>query len=308
VISVEEKIPASNKFMFFPILEYTDEYGFTYGGRFTTRDLLGAGERLSFPLTWGGTRQAAAELRLPVRLGVSDYLLGETAIRQQTNPAFDTTDRRTKGAALLEKRFSRVRVHYGGQWENVLFSQASEKFPTALAEAVVDTRSNPILPRNSFYAGIGWSRHFFAERAAANRLRIDVRGYRGFFGRSVLASQLLFHLSDRALPDFQKPLLGGASTLRGYAAGKFAGDNAASASVELRIPLHTPGRRYRTGMNLFYDVGSVYDHGVSIRSSRFHSGAGAGIWVFAFGLGVKVEAGYDFDGNVRVHFSTGFRF
>ena len=49
-----------NRLMFLPILSYADGYGFTYGGRVSTVSLLGIGERLSVPLTWGGTRRAAA--------------------------------------------------------------------------------------------------------------------------------------------------------------------------------------------------------------------------------------------------------
>jgi len=61
VITVKEKPPARSKFMFMPILSGSDEYGFTYGGRFTSIDLLGAKERLSLPVTWGGIRRAALE-------------------------------------------------------------------------------------------------------------------------------------------------------------------------------------------------------------------------------------------------------
>ena len=51
----------TSRLMFFPILSYADGYGFTYGARVSTIDLLGAGERLSVPLTWGGTKRAALE-------------------------------------------------------------------------------------------------------------------------------------------------------------------------------------------------------------------------------------------------------
>jgi hypothetical protein len=51
-----------SRLMFLPILSYADGYGLTYGARFSTVDVLGAGERLSLPLTWGGTRRAALEV------------------------------------------------------------------------------------------------------------------------------------------------------------------------------------------------------------------------------------------------------
>ena len=59
----------TNRLMFFPILSYADGYGFTYGGRVSTIDLLGAGERLSVPLTWGGTKRAAIEAERSFKTG-----------------------------------------------------------------------------------------------------------------------------------------------------------------------------------------------------------------------------------------------
>src|SRR5437867_11719988 len=61
VITVKEKTPLKSRFMFMPILSGSDEYGFTYGGRFTAINFLGAKERISFSLTWGGVRRAAVE-------------------------------------------------------------------------------------------------------------------------------------------------------------------------------------------------------------------------------------------------------
>jgi len=58
-----------SKLMFLPILSYADGYGFTYGGRVSTVDLLGIDERLSVPLTWGGTRRAALEFERVFKTG-----------------------------------------------------------------------------------------------------------------------------------------------------------------------------------------------------------------------------------------------
>ena len=49
-----------SRLMFFPILKYDDGYGWTYGGQTAIVDALGKGTRLSFPLSWGGTRQATS--------------------------------------------------------------------------------------------------------------------------------------------------------------------------------------------------------------------------------------------------------
>ena len=48
--------------MFMPILDGEDGYGLTYGVRVAYPKPIGPHSRLSFPLTWGGTRRAGAEL------------------------------------------------------------------------------------------------------------------------------------------------------------------------------------------------------------------------------------------------------
>ena len=78
--------------MFLPILNYADGYGFTYGGRISAQGMLGMGERLSVPLTWGGTRRAALEFERTFKSGpltriessVGDLAAGEPALPTST--------------------------------------------------------------------------------------------------------------------------------------------------------------------------------------------------------------------------------
>jgi hypothetical protein len=46
--------------LFLPVLNAEDGYGLTYGVRFALANPAGKSSRLSFPLTWGGTKEAAA--------------------------------------------------------------------------------------------------------------------------------------------------------------------------------------------------------------------------------------------------------
>src|SRR6185369_7321069 len=47
-----------------PILRREDEYGFTYGARLTAPEprLFGKNSRITYPLTWGGTKQAGIDV------------------------------------------------------------------------------------------------------------------------------------------------------------------------------------------------------------------------------------------------------
>ena len=92
--------------MFLPILGYDDGYGFTYGGRVSTIDLLGAGERLSVPLTWGGTRRAALEFERTFATGPLTRIGSTFGISQRENPHFEVDDQRVEWTARAERSFA----------------------------------------------------------------------------------------------------------------------------------------------------------------------------------------------------------
>ena len=97
---------AKSRLMFLPILGYDDGYGFTYGGRVSTIDLLGAGERLSVPLTWGGTRQAALEFERTFTTGPLTRIGSTFGISQRENPHFELDDQRVEWTARAERSFA----------------------------------------------------------------------------------------------------------------------------------------------------------------------------------------------------------
>src|SRR6266540_583958 len=77
-----------NRLMFFPILHFDDGYGFTYGGRTAVADALGKGTRVSFPLSWGGTRRAAIEADRTFKRGPFTRVTGTFGVAQRENPHF----------------------------------------------------------------------------------------------------------------------------------------------------------------------------------------------------------------------------
>ncbi|MDA2936775.1 BamA/TamA family outer membrane protein [Acidobacteria bacterium AH-259-A15] len=309
IVAVKEKPPTSEKFLFFPVLDYTDELGLTLGGRVTALDLFGVEDRISFPLTWGGTRQAAAEAHLPLPTPAFDFLVGGGSFSQRENPHFNIEDRRGEVWLGLDKRIGSLSLGLKGGWTGVRFGETDDRFFTFGVEVSFDTRTNLVIPRDAVYAGAGWERMAIGDGGPSfNRFSLDLRGYKGLVGHTVLAAQVYYLGSNGALPDYQKPFLGGSETLRGYSAGRFSGDNLLIGSLEWRVPLISSTSFVRGGLNVFFDTGTIYDHGQSLRKSRFRNGVGAGFFIFAFGLGFKVEAAYDLDDEVKMHFATRFRF
>ena len=148
--------------LFLPVLNAEDGYGLTYGARFALADPAGRNSRLSFPLTWGGTKEAAAEL-------------DKTFVRGPLRPPRRAADRSRGGPTRSSSEDDdRARVWVRGERELVpracgsgrppaasasRSSSARDRFTHAGADVVLDTRLDPFLPRNAVYARAAWD-HF----------------------------------------------------------------------------------------------------------------------------------------------------
>jgi len=140
---------------------------------------LGAGERLSVPLTWGGTRRAALEVDRTFKRGPFTRLESSIAIWQRENPRFEIDDRRVEWRGRAERRLARF-VKLGGlaSRSSVSFGELDDDLWTVGADAALDTRADPNFPRNAVYLGTGWTGLHI--RSAPERIDLyttDARGY-----------------------------------------------------------------------------------------------------------------------------------
>jgi len=309
--------------MFLPILSYADGYGFTYGLRTTFANALGANSRVSVPLTLGGDKRAAIEADKSFDAGIVDRIEGGAAVSVRENPFFREDDGR-------RQVWGRATRHLAGPLKvagqvgvtHVNFEPLHDTFASYGADATIDTRRDPIFPRDAVFVNVGWNALNFTGNssgasagsvstggaATINRFHTDARGYVGVIGQAVLSAHARLDTSDGPLPPYEQWLLGGSSSLRGFRTGAFAGDNRALAGVELRVPLSSPLGLARAGVDLFADSGAVYDHGVRLRDATFHQGAGAGVFLLAPFIQLNLDVAYGFGNRLRVHFTTGFQF
>jgi outer membrane protein assembly factor BamA len=309
MITVKEKPSAKSKLMLFPILSASDEYGLNYGVNVAAKDLLGLKEKLSMPLTWGGIRRAAIEGEFDLRNPVFQAMSAAGGISRKENPHYKKSDFRKEIQVTLRKRLSRFEFNVQSGWTGVRFDARSADLASIGAGAVFDTRQNINLPRDAVYAGVSYKRLFLLKGGPEYSLyTLDLRGYKGLIGQTIAAGQFLYRGANGRLPDYERPFLGGADTLRGYEPGAFTGDNSAIAALELRIPL-TPLRKiYHAGIDVFMDSGAIYDYGMSIGNAKFRNSAGIGAYFLIFGFGIKADLAYNMSDAFRVSFSTGFRF
>ena len=306
--------------MWLPVLQYQEGYGFTYGARLSFVDRLGPRSRISMPFTWGGERQAQLELERTFT-GPLARLVGGGGVTRRENPFYEIGDLRQTvwGRAETAPR-AWLRAGAGGRFSQVGFGELDEPLTTIGADLVLDTRSDPALPRNAVYASIGIERLGFDTSAlgvpadgdpalSARRLTFDGRGYLGLFRQIVLGVRAQSITSADPLPPFEKAVLGGIPSLRGWDVGSAAGDNLAAASGEILVPLTSPLQQFaKLGVKVFYDVGVAYDAGQRLEDQRFEAGYGAGVFlhatVFTFGLDLGWRDGR---GTPNAHVQLGVR-
>ena len=140
------------------MLNAEDGYGLTYGARFALADPAGRNSRLSFPLTWGGTKEAAAELDKTFVRGPLHRLVAGGSISRRTNPFFEEDDDRARVWVRGERELIRaVRVGATAGFQRVSFFEARDRFTHAGADVVLDTRprSVPAAKRGLRPGGVG---------------------------------------------------------------------------------------------------------------------------------------------------------
>jgi len=300
----------TNRLMFFPILSYADGYGFTYGGRVSTIDLLGAGERLSVPLTWGGTKRAAIEAERSFKIGPISRVFSSFGIWNRENPHYDLDDQRVELKGRVERQFAHlVRVGLDASRSSVEFGTQNDDIWTLGANVVLDTRGDPAFPGNAIVLGAGWSELTVRGLDRINRYDADARGYLRLIGQPVLAGRIQYFYTDATLPPYERLLLGGSSNLRGFRTGTFAGDRMVVTSGELRVPITSVLHGAKLGVSVFMDAGKTVDFGARLKDAAWQKGAGAGLFIIAPLVKINFDIAYGLNGGgTRLNLGTGFSF
>lgn len=294
--------------MVMPILDFEDGYGLTYGAAVAYPGVAGKKSRLSVPLSWGGRKRAAVEFDTEVRTPVVSRLRAGVSLERRTNPAFDEEDHRRRVWGRAERTWHRVRAGTTLAWERVSFGAVQEDWTSAGADVTFDTRIDPTFPRNAVWTQSRWTRWSGALSGPVWRWESDVRGYIGLFGQSVLVTRVERDASDAVLPDYFKPLMGGWSNLRGYAAGAFVGDTRTTGSIELRVPVSSPMSVARAGISIFLDGGKIYARGTRFDEAPWRRGAGVSLWLTATIVQAGLSIARGSDGDTRVNLGLGVTF
>ena len=294
--------------VWWPILNYADGYGFTYGIRPAFTDPIGQDSRLSFPFSWGGERRAGVELERSfndqrTRAGVAFW------VNRRVNPFFDVPDIRQQVRFEADHAIVPwMRVGGSARIAQVEFGDSYDaRHVVGGPHVTFDTRIDPLFPRNAIHTRIGWEAVSF-ETGSAGRWTTDARGYIGIGARTVVALRGQLERSDGPLPEAEQSLLGGWDSLRGYRTGHRAGDSMAAVSAEVRVPLNSPLRVSKLGVKAFIDAGTVWNSGTSLGDQPFERGIGGGVFLGAAVVKLDLDIAWPEDGKPRVHFAMGISF
>jgi outer membrane protein assembly factor BamA len=117
----------------------------------------------------------------------------------------------------------------------------------------------------------------------------------------VLAGRVLRVDSDRSLPPYLQPELGGLSNLRGFRAESAVGDTLVAMSVEVILPLTSPIKLGKVGVSAFVDRGTVYDKGERFSDQTLREGYGGSVWFAAAFLRLNIAVAHGRGASTRVH-------
>lgn len=309
--------------MFLPILDYEEGYGLSYGARIAVPDAIGKA-RVSFPLTWGGQKRAAAEVGQTLPGPLLSRVQAGGGISERENPYFEIDDTRVGGWGRVERAFGGyLRAGGSAGLEHVSFGDTTDRLMRAGADVVLDTRLDPFLARDAIYARASFDRLWFGKALpqpdsnpaappaafdAANRTELDVRGYAGLPARMVVVVRAQREDASHPLPPYLMPILGGAANLRGFPADTAVGDTLVGVSVELRVPLSSPLSIGKVGVNAFFDTATVYSQGERLADQTFRRGGGGGVWFSAALIRLNLSAARGVGASTRLHLAAAFAF
>jgi outer membrane protein assembly factor BamA len=291
------------------VLDGEDGYGLTYGIRFAIPNVAGSRSRLAFPLTWGGDKRAAAQLEKDFTRGPFHRVEAGVSASRREHPFHEQDDDRFRVWTRLERDITeQLRTAATLASERVSFLDVDRRFLQTGLDVTFDNRVDPLLARNAVYARVGWNRFRLGGSDVFHQYDMDVRGYAGLIGQSVLVARGYRSGADRALPAFLQPILGGIENLRGFKAGTAVGDTLVAGSLELRVPITSPLNIGKLGLNAFVDAGTVYDRRERLTAQRFEKGVGAGVWVSAAFFRLNVAVARGIGSGTRGHFGTTLSF
>jgi hemolysin activation/secretion protein len=203
-----------------------------------------------------------------------------------------------------------VRVGVDASRSTVSFGELDDRLWTFGTSAALDTRLDPAFPGNAVLLGAGWTAlHFRQLPDRVNRYHADARGYLRVFRQIVIAGRAQYSAADATLPPYERLLLGGSGSVRGFSTGTFDGDRTLITAAEVRVPITSVLSGAKLGVTAFMDAGKAWNFGGSMDAAEWQRGVGAGVFLIASIVRINLDVARGLKtGDTHVHLSSGFTF
>ena len=224
------------------------------------------------PLTWGGTRRAALEFDRTFKSGPLTRIESSVGIWNRENPHFDIDDQTGRVNGRAERQFAGAPDGVSGVAEHGRFRRHRRSAVDARRRRRVRHAARPHVSAQRVPARRRLDGAARPQRTGPHRsLHDGSRAATSAFHRQVVVRRAgPYTAASAPLPAYERLLLGGASTLRGFRTGTFDGDRTLVTSAELRVPITSVLSGARLGVTAFFDAGKAWNFGERVADADWH--------------------------------------
>ena len=308
----------------FPLMQYTEMDGFSYGGGVYHRNFTGRNQTVAFYALFGGNTDIYLTFYDPWIIGERVSFSVETAQLVRDHPFENFRQKEQFFTAELGKTWNytftcRIKTGYRQVESDTIGITRSEAYtdylPFLKLTWIYDTRDVWVNSRSGVWAGgklaqygIPGKKPDFREITATITRYFPLR-----IGRTI-GVMTSFGIRDGLIPPYERYYFGGAQSVRGLEPDYRRGSRILISGVEYRYDIITRKAIWENfdfglGGVLFFDNGSVWNSGESLHDRRFDSGFGAGLRFFIpFFNEFRIDCGWTMDTSYRISMMTGPKF
>lgn len=308
----------------FPLVEYNDDFGWSYGGGAYINNLSGRNQKVKFEFELGALTEYSLEFNDPWLTGDRISLHVEISRKEYDHPYEDYHVLQRSVSAEIGQRWN----NYNWWYTKVGFRRM-DLDTTGITKTGTDYDLIPYLLITYFYDSsdiwvnpsrgwrcsakigqYGYPFHFpdfrRIEVSAGKFIRVPV-------GRTV-GLNLSYGEKHGSLPEYEEYYVGSASSIRGLPKAFDHASHFLIGSAEYRFDIIKsrpiiPKLDAGLGGVLFYDNGTVWSRGESVFDKEFYSGFGMGLRFFVPFIDVaRLDIGWTTDGSYRLHAVAGSKF
>lgn len=309
----------------YPILNWNEENGWSYGMGLTNPNSSGRNRSVSILAEAGGRRRAFFGYTDPWIAGDHGSVSVSLFLSESENFEGEMNRWRSLrvGLGSYLGRWGRIQVSVDGSrietdpWRTASGTRTDD-LRTLAGGFAYDTRDVYADPRCGTYVGgvLGLTGLALGGTVDYTACQLYLKAFRPTLPGQTVGTSLSVLLRDRRVPDYRRLRLGGVSAVRGVDPVRFKGRNRLVTSIEYRVAIKERRsydfwlfRNVDLGLMvaLFADAGAVWEGGTFPEWETLYGGLGAGLRVLSQQI-LRLEIAYSRVDGTRWIAATGMPF